>query len=597
MSVLSITSPFPTFTDIDGQPLNDGYIFVGVANLDPQTNPINVYWDAALTLPAVQPIRTMSGYPSNAGTPGNLFAGQDFSIRILNKNGTVVFSKASDDTEWISIPLVTNYGADPTGTVDCSAAFAAALAANDVVGVPVGDFLLTSQVTIPAANKTLIGFGGTIIRGTAIAGGSCFTASTVDNLTFENLNFVVESTQTHTQSGGFIYIDTCHNCRVLDCVFDAERKLAAVNKESLFSAVNSPSCNRLLIQGNQFRYLYGNCCGANDGVGNGVNGQNVTIVGNVFYNHVDTGVGCWTNASNVTITGNVFERDDYSTAYNGVNIDVAGASYVSIVGNSFKGNVIGVRMLSNLGYSNNGILIEGNTFEDQVAGVLENATGIKVAHYTNGPTSNNEDVIIRGNTFKVSSIGIRVESTVSDVSKSLTIQIDGNKFDLSAAGVAGVTFDRGPGVGSVKLVPGSNTFVGAGAGSSAVNGGLPGATNLTSQQNTTSYRTNFQFTGSAVTNLQSFFAERGAYALAASVGTCVDGAGVGGLLEFSTLAGSIASPLTAGGNKVINAAASNTRWDSFVYPVGTTGDHKAQFSPHVAGNTIDFYYLTVVRVV
>jgi hypothetical protein len=72
MSALSIQVPFPVFQDRDGQPLEAGYVWIGAANLDPQTNPINVYWDAALTISAPQPIRTLAGYPSrswNAGTP------------------------------------------------------------------------------------------------------------------------------------------------------------------------------------------------------------------------------------------------------------------------------------------------------------------------------------------------------------------------------------------------------------------------------------------------------------------------------------------------------------------------------------------------
>lgn len=92
MSALSIQPTYPIFTDIDGQPLEAGYIFIGTANLNPITNPINVFFNAALTQPAVQPIRTISGYPSNAGTPGRLYVNSDYSIQVQNKNGTVVYS-------------------------------------------------------------------------------------------------------------------------------------------------------------------------------------------------------------------------------------------------------------------------------------------------------------------------------------------------------------------------------------------------------------------------------------------------------------------------------------------------------------------------
>ena len=92
MSALSIQPTYPIFTDIDGQPLEDGFVWIGQANLDPQVNPINVYWDAALTLPAGQPIRTLAGYPSNSGAPARLYVNSDYSIRVMNKNGSVVYS-------------------------------------------------------------------------------------------------------------------------------------------------------------------------------------------------------------------------------------------------------------------------------------------------------------------------------------------------------------------------------------------------------------------------------------------------------------------------------------------------------------------------
>lgn len=92
MSALSIQPTYPIFTETDGQPLEDGYIWIGAANLDPQGNPISVYWDAALTLPAAQPIRTQGGYPVNSGTPARLYVNSDYSIRVMNKNGSTVYS-------------------------------------------------------------------------------------------------------------------------------------------------------------------------------------------------------------------------------------------------------------------------------------------------------------------------------------------------------------------------------------------------------------------------------------------------------------------------------------------------------------------------
>jgi hypothetical protein len=98
MTTLSIQPPFPLITDIDGQPLEDGYIWIGVANLPPIGNPVAVYWDAALTIPAALPVRTRGGYPVNAGTPARLYVGSDYSILVQNKNGSTLYS-APEATE------------------------------------------------------------------------------------------------------------------------------------------------------------------------------------------------------------------------------------------------------------------------------------------------------------------------------------------------------------------------------------------------------------------------------------------------------------------------------------------------------------------
>jgi hypothetical protein len=92
MSALSVEPPYPAFADADGQPLEDGFINVGVVNLNPITNPIAVFFDAAFTIPAVQPIRTSGGYPVYQGTPARIYTASDYSIQVQNKNGTVVYT-------------------------------------------------------------------------------------------------------------------------------------------------------------------------------------------------------------------------------------------------------------------------------------------------------------------------------------------------------------------------------------------------------------------------------------------------------------------------------------------------------------------------
>lgn len=103
MTALSIQPTYPIFTDIDGQPLENGYIWIGTENLDPQTNPINVYWDEALTISAPQPIRTLAGYPSRNGSPGRLYVNSLYSIRVQNRNGSMVYSAPTPTEEYAGL--------------------------------------------------------------------------------------------------------------------------------------------------------------------------------------------------------------------------------------------------------------------------------------------------------------------------------------------------------------------------------------------------------------------------------------------------------------------------------------------------------------
>jgi len=195
MSALSIQPTYPIFTETDGQPLEDGYIWLGVANLDPQGNPINVYWDAALTQLAGQPIRTQGGYPVNSGTPARLYVNSDYSIRVMNKNGSTVYSAPAAterygniinlvDLEFLqsgagAVPRtalskmrdeknVLDYGADPTGSNSSVTAINAAIAANEEITFPPGTFLLSDEILIDKSIKincapaNEYGAGGTI---------------------------------------------------------------------------------------------------------------------------------------------------------------------------------------------------------------------------------------------------------------------------------------------------------------------------------------------------------------------------------------------------------------------------------------------------
>jgi hypothetical protein len=91
-----IGNPFPRFFNIRGDLLDGGSVYIGTAGANPETSPIACFFDAALTIPAAQPLKTRGGYIVNGYTPARIFtAAADYSIRVRDSDGTEVFYAAS----------------------------------------------------------------------------------------------------------------------------------------------------------------------------------------------------------------------------------------------------------------------------------------------------------------------------------------------------------------------------------------------------------------------------------------------------------------------------------------------------------------------
>ena len=92
--MLAIESPLPNYHDTDGSPLDAGFLYFGVAGQNPETNPVTVYWDAAGTQPAAQPVRTRNGLPYRAGTPAQVYVDGAYSLSVKNHTGALVLYSA-----------------------------------------------------------------------------------------------------------------------------------------------------------------------------------------------------------------------------------------------------------------------------------------------------------------------------------------------------------------------------------------------------------------------------------------------------------------------------------------------------------------------
>lgn len=92
MALTQLAPPYPVFTDKDGRPLDSGYLYIGEADKNPETSPIQVYYDIALTQPAAQPLRTLNGYIVRNGSPTFIYTNVEFSITVRNKQSEFVIS-------------------------------------------------------------------------------------------------------------------------------------------------------------------------------------------------------------------------------------------------------------------------------------------------------------------------------------------------------------------------------------------------------------------------------------------------------------------------------------------------------------------------
>ena len=95
MAAPTIKVPYPVFTNRDGSPIDNGNVYIGTAFMDAEANPIQVYWDDALSIPAAQPIKTSGGYFYRNGTVANVFVNGDYSMTVKDSKYALVYTSES----------------------------------------------------------------------------------------------------------------------------------------------------------------------------------------------------------------------------------------------------------------------------------------------------------------------------------------------------------------------------------------------------------------------------------------------------------------------------------------------------------------------
>lgn len=370
MSAISISPPFPIFSDSDGTALENGYIFIGVANLGPIGNPINVYWDAALTIPAAQPIRTLGGYPINNGTPARLYVSSQYSIQVQNRNGSVVYS-APVDTEFMSsanisyLPAgtgavattvqsklrenvsVKDFGAVGDGITDDTAAIQAAINSGaKCVMLVSGTYKVTAQLTL-ITGQTLRGQGAyvtTIIAAAStnfeyLAYNSGGSGINISGITFD-VNQVNRVTSLTTRGMG-LTLTGVTDCHISDCTFQ--------------NAIGSASIPGVgcAIGGSSSRCTINNCRALNCGiVGKAADGffmsaSDSLISNSIAYNCNDTGFAV-ESTSNSGIVGCVADTCSCGAALtNAINTDTYGNYINGLTVNNWNASVTGGIQIGN----------------------------------------------------------------------------------------------------------------------------------------------------------------------------------------------------------------------------------------------------------
>lgn len=415
------TAPYQQYFDTDGSPLDSGYLYFGISNLNPETSPVAIYWDAAGTQPAPQPIRTLNGYAVRSGTPALIYTAGDYSVSIKNSKGVLIaysptpsgflsaLANQTDPAQGASLVgyklnatgsvgrtvyskltdfvSVKDFGAVGDGVTNDTAAIQAAITyvqtAKRRLYVPGGTYIVTGPISVSASGVEIFGDGAysAILKASGNFASILNMTAAAAYVTVENLSFLTGTTTTKCATLAV----NCVVIRFSNCYFEGD-----LNGDLVYSNGQNLDLDRCTFQMNSGT-TYGlnlDCYNQNTGVtncrfggvGRGVRVTNaltpgsnrvegLKIVGSYFINTGTTNLEIGTSLF-TTLDGTAF---DQCTSF-AVDIQ-AGADNVVIdgcyLGSSAVTTAIGVNIAATAGH---GHVISNNIFGFLGFGVNANAT-------------------------------------------------------------------------------------------------------------------------------------------------------------------------------------------------------------------------------
>lgn len=504
MSALIVEPPFEIFTDIDGQPLEAGFVWIGAANLDPQTNPINVYFDQALTIPAGQPLRTLGGYIVNSGTPARIYVNAvAYSIRVMNKNGSTLYTLLNATgidpnasgiaydppfTDSVSTTVsdklaqtvsVEDFGAVGNGTTDDTVTIQNALdsGVKEIVFTSGRTYLIDGGLVSNTAGQVIRAYGATIklknsattkgmLRlngvGSSVMGGTWdgnkangnsgpTSVSTLPIEVYSSWNIYIFADRCTVRDCYSIntYGMFCNGGTVSDTLFE-NNTIRNTFGYGLFLSTGSVNSYRNRAIGNNIDMSEGGVVGQGilfTGAGGGVAVKqfdweisNNTVIGSQDPAMVDLGINLAVRGSRGIVSNNITRYGSMGWSEGGVDTVITGNSFLDMVGSVRYGIEI----------SGKNVTVSGNIVSNAINGII-----------ISGSSGDFDNLCITGNRIQSTRDGIRLQAGTGTSAKN--ISITGNNITTALRGVI-TTGDI------VNLTITSNVIVGPGSGTSGSRG-------------------------------------------------------------------------------------------------------------------------------